>query len=432
MKKFGMTALHRTLSLLLAMLLCLLSFCSCAASGKTLMSIDGTTLSLNTYELLLSRMKGTLAYNGYEVESEDFWDYIWSTGGATYNDYFSAEILTAAKEMLVRLYLFEEVYDLTLPQSQIDEVDVYMQDILDNDFDGSKTAFNNAVSEFGVNMNMLRENYIIEEKLEYLASYISSRTADNAREEYFMEHYLCFRQILFPLYEYLYETDENGDTVYYKTGTNYIAYDKKNGKTMTMTDGSLRVDENGDVMYFNEDGSIAYDTKDGEAKGLDKDKDGYVDTQKLSADEIKNVTTNAENMRDSIEAGDFTVFEAFGEDYGDDDIWKSYPNGIFLSDEKGYSLQYLNELAIELSEAEVGDVILFESDNAFHLVMKYPLAAGAWNVEANADWFGTFDDEVVESIVAKLCEEYMDQIVVDESVLAKASDMKNIGANWNY
>ena len=74
MKKFGMTALHRTLSLLLAMLLCLLSFCSCAASGKTLMSIDGTTLSLNTYELLLSRMKGTLAYNGYEVESEDFWD----------------------------------------------------------------------------------------------------------------------------------------------------------------------------------------------------------------------------------------------------------------------------------------------------------------------------------------------------------------------
>ena len=432
MKKIGKNALCRALSLLLAAVLSLLSFCACAASGKTLMSLEGTTLSLNTYELLLSRMKGTLAYNGYEVESEDFWDYIWSTGGATYNDYFSAEILTAAKDMLVRLYLFEEVYDLTLPQSQIDEVDVFMQDILDNDFDGSKTAFNNAMSEFGVNMNMLRDNYIMEEKLEYLATYLSARTADSAREEYFSDHYLCFRQILFPLYEYLYETDENGDLIYYKTGTNFVAYDKKNGKTMEMTDGSLREDENGDIMYFNEDGSIAYDTKNGETKGLDKDKDGYVDTEKLSESEIKNVTTNAQNMRDAIESGDFTVFEAFGEEYGDDGTWDAYPNGIFLSDEKGYSLQYLNELAVELAKAQVGDVILFESDNAFHLVMKYPLPKGAWDVKANADWFSTFEDEVIESIIVKLCEEYVDQVVVDEDVLAKASDMKNIGTNWNY
>ena len=137
-------------------------------------------------------------------------------------------------------------------------------------------------------------------------------------------------------------------------------------------------------------------------------------------------------MRDAIESGDFTVFEAFGEEYGDDGTWDAYPNGIFLSDEKSYSLQYLNELATELADAQVGDVILFESDNAYHLVMKYPLGEGAWDVKANEDWFGTFEDEVVASIVVKLCEEHMDRIVVDEDVLAKASDMKSIGANWNY
>jgi hypothetical protein len=63
--------------------------------------------------------------------------------------------------MLLRLYLFEEVYDLTLPQSSIDEVDVYMADLLDNDFSSSKSAFNQEMAAYGINMDMLRENYLM-------------------------------------------------------------------------------------------------------------------------------------------------------------------------------------------------------------------------------------------------------------------------------
>ena len=423
----------RVICALLALLVCALPLCSCASSDSTLMKLGKTELTLNTYELLLSRMKGTLAYNGYEVDNAAFWDYIWSTDGATYEDYFNAEILAAAKDMLLRLYLFEEVYDLTLPQSYYDDVDVYMQDLLENDFNSSKNAFNKAMADYGINMEMLRENYIMEDKLEYLVDYLSARTADSAREEYYQEHYVRFRQILFPLYEYEYQLDENGDVVYHQVGKNTVAYDTKNGKTMKATDGTLRCDEDGNPIYFLEDGSIAYDTVNGEPAGVDADKDGYVDSKALSDAEITNIKENATKLQGLIEAGDFSTFEDYGAQYaGNDDVWSAYPDGIFLNSEQSYSLAYLQELADQLQVAKVGDVILYQSENAVHLVMKYDLTESAWGVEGNKDWFGTFEDEVIESVILSICGEYADQIVIDQSVLDKSRGIKEIAANWNY
>lgn len=416
-----------------SLIIVLSSLGGCSSDQKVLMRVGKTELTVNTYELLLSRMKGTLAYNGYDVDQAEFWDYIWSADGATYEDYFSSEILSAAKDMLLRLYLFDEVYHLTLPQSYLDDIDVYMADILENDFDNSKTKMNSELSKYGVNEKMLRENYIMEDKLDYLATYLSSMTADSAREEYYQNNYVCFRQILFPLYEYQYVTDENGDLVYYRQGTNYIAYDTKNGKTQQATDGTLRKDENGDTMYFWEDGSVAYDTENGDLMGLDADQDGYVDYVELSKEESENVTANAKKLQGLIENGDFSTFEAYGAEYaGDDGVWDAYPNGIFLNNEKSYSLDYLNELSSQLNEANVGDLILYRSDSAYHLVMKYSLEEQAWDDTANSDWFNDFEDELMETVIAALCQDYMNQIEIDEEALATVTGIKEIGANWNY
>ena len=134
-----------------------------------------------------------------------------------------------------------------------------------------------------------------------------------------------------------------------------------------------------------------------------------------------------------IEAGDFSTFEAYGAQYaGDDGVWDAYPDGIFLNSEREYSVAYLPELADQLQVAQVGDVILYESANALHLVMKYELTEGAWSEDANKDWFGTFEDEVIESVILSLCAEYADEIVIDQNALAKATGIKEIGANWNY
>jgi hypothetical protein len=289
------------------------------------------------------------------------------------------------------------------------------------------------MAAYGINMDMLRENYIMEEKIEYLSTYLSSHTADSAREEYCQEHYVRFRQILFPLYEYVYELDENGDIIYFKAGTNYICYDSKNGQTRTGTDGALRKDADGNVMYFNEDGSIAYDTANGIPLEVDKDGDGYYDYVAFSAEKQNEIKTTAEQMNKLIENGDFTTFEEYGAQLsGSDGIWESYPNGIYLNEQTSYPLAYLNEIAGALAGLEVGGTLLHRSDNAYHLIMKYEMPEGAYADKQNEDWFGSFENEVMNSIVDTLCEEYLSKVEVNEDVYAEAMDMKQVGTNINY
>ena len=270
----------RILAFILVLSMLLVGMIGCSSSGETLMKLGDQELSVNMYELLLSRMKGTLMYNGHPTDSADFWNTIISTQGSTYNDYFCLSIQDEAKKMLIKLYLFEEVYELTLPQSNYDAIDAYINDALEMIHDGSKTAFNEELSLYGINMDMLRENYIIEDKIDLLKKNILAQTGELAKDEYYRDNYVRFRQILLPLYEYIYETDENGDKIYYEQGSDRICYDI-NGVTKTGTDGKPIVDANGDTVYYTEEGRIAYNKKKGEIRGVDKDNDGYTDYNKL-------------------------------------------------------------------------------------------------------------------------------------------------------
>ena len=421
----------RWLSILICLAIVVLSLVSCASSQKTLMTLGDQTLTLNTYELLLSRMKGTLEYSGYPTDQDAFWEQIFSTQGATYDDFFCNSVQDAAKQMLVQQYLFEEVYSLTLPQARVDAVDQVMSDILELGFDGSRSSLNSYLSSFGINMDMLRENYIVEEKIGYLKEYLSSITSDAAREQYYDENYVCFRQILLPLYEYCYETDENGDVIYYRENSEKICYDTA-GKTHTATDGKLIVDKNGDTVYYTEDGRIAYDKETGIPHGLDEDEDGYVDYVALDQQEQADVAERAQKLSTLIQSGDFSTFEQYGKQYSEDGLWDSYPNGIFINLNKSYEINYLDDIQSALKDMQAGDTALISSENAYHLIMKYDLADAGYADEENSDWFSTFEDEVVNSILDAVCNEYLDQIVIDKKVLDQAKTMKTVGSNTEY
>lgn len=421
----------RLLCLLLCLLMLALPLASCASSGKVLMSLGEQEMTVHIYELLLSRMKGTLAYNDYPVDEDTFWEQIISTQGGTYDDYFCHTIQQEAKKMLAKLYLFHEVYDLTLPQKYYDEIDTFISDVIELDFDGSKADFNARLALYGVNVEMLRENYIMEDKLDYLSEYVASITGDAARAEYYNENYVCFRQILFPLYEYRYETDENDDVVYYYEGGNKICYDTT-AQTRIGTDGKPVVDANGDTVYFTEDGRVAYNTQKGVMRGLDEDNDGYVDYEKLD-DEAQQIVTDRVNILDElIEAGDFTTFEEYGDEWSTDEVWASYPNGIFINLNKSYEINYMDDVQGALKNMGIGDTAVVKSENAYHFIMKYELSAQGYANDENADWFATFDEEIVGAILDSMCEQYLDQIVLNEDVLADAKTMKTIGANVEY
>ncbi len=403
----------------------------CSSKGETLMKIGKQELSVNMYELLLSRMKGTLQYNGQPTESDAFWNTIISTQGATYNDYFCRSIQEEAKMMLIKLYLFEEVYGLELPESNYDTIDEYINDALEMLHEGSKTDFNKELSLYGVNIDMLRENYIMEDKIDMLKKHILTQTGDLAKDEYFRENYVRFRQILLPLYEYIYETDENGDKIYYNEGSDRICYDTT-GTVKTGTDGKPIVDTNGDTIYYTEDGRVAYNKKKGELRGVDKDKDGYTDYKMLDEEAAATVAKRANELKDIITEEDFTTFEEYGRMLSEPDLWEAYPNGIFVNKNKNYSVAYLDDIQKALADMAVGETALIKSENAYHFIMKYELTDHAYSNKENSDWFEEFNDEVVEDILNAMCKKYLDQVEVYGDVLAQAKTMKEIGANTEY
>ena len=72
----------RALALCLALIMLSLTVCSCG-SGKTMMSIGKQSLSINMYELMLSRYRGTMEYSYPEAAKSEFWDIVIDSTGTT-------------------------------------------------------------------------------------------------------------------------------------------------------------------------------------------------------------------------------------------------------------------------------------------------------------------------------------------------------------
>ena len=70
------TAIRRILSVILclALLMGAVAMTACSRKGTTLLELNGYTISTNQYQLLLSRVKASLYYAGYSVDSSTFWD----------------------------------------------------------------------------------------------------------------------------------------------------------------------------------------------------------------------------------------------------------------------------------------------------------------------------------------------------------------------
>ena len=107
MKKY----MGKAIAVLLAVMMLLLCFAGCSSKGETMMKLESETLSVNLFELYLSRMKGALASSysyGSKALTDSFWDTVMSTDGTTYNTYYTNQVLESAKTYLAALYAFEQ------------------------------------------------------------------------------------------------------------------------------------------------------------------------------------------------------------------------------------------------------------------------------------------------------------------------------------
>ena len=414
----------RALTLLLVLMLCVPILASCGNSkGKTMLSIGSATISVNEYELLLSRMKGTVARVYQDAVKSSFWDTTIGLDGTTYNDYFTAQVLDTAKTYAIALYLFDE-YDLSLPKSEIDAVDKEMDGLLNSsDGDGSKSQLNQLLSQYGMNYDMLREFYITEKKVNYLRTYLygagGSKIAAGVKEQYMQENYVCFKQIFLASYYYVYEKDAYGNTIYYDEDGKTYLYDTENGVTMTDDKGAIIKDKNGDEIFFDAEGKVLYDTENGKPMYI-SDKDGNYKTEDYSKEELEKIEANVELLKGQIENGDFEEFE---------DLMLEYSEDVEGIEEYGYA--YLTDISEALADMKVGETKLVESDYGYHLIMKYECPEGAYAEKDNAIWFSEFASSLIEYLFLQEADQYKDKIKLDEELLATV-DMKSAGINYYY
>ena len=423
-----------------ALLLLLSCATGCANKGETLMKIEDTEMSVNLFMLYLSRMKGMLCSSysfGEQATHDSFWDTVAKPDGTTYNDIYTAAVLDNAKTYLCALYEFEQ-RGLELPKATIDKIDEDIDKLIEDEANGSKTMMNSILADYGANIDVLREAFIVDAKIEYLKNEICGTNgeliSDAVRNDYYKKNYARYKQVLFYTYDYVYETDENGDDIYFKD-TKTIAYDKT-ANVKTDKKGNPVQDDNGDLIYvrIDENGKerIAYDKFNGSRKNLYES--GNKKVEHFTGEELQAVIKAAEEVYNKTQVDNFT--------YADFDelvsVNEEHPEGYYIKSGSDYSAIGMDEVAEAVFDMKVGEVRGVTSENGIHIVMRYDLEDEGYKLEHNYDFFISnktgrlvFLDDLKINIVGEYLQKHKNKIVIDEDKLVSL-DMKCVKENMYF
>ncbi len=437
-----MKHVFRPLASLLALLLLILPLAACGnRNRKTLLTLDrdGTkvSLSVNFYRFQLSRLKGSFVGYGYtnaggDASDDAFWSLQDKFDGGdklqTWDEYYRAQVLETCKIYLVGLWVFEK-NDLKLSETAKQNIQAELDDLVNDYGNGSKTKLNAVLAAYGVNYRMLKDVYETEAKLETAQDFLyganASGLGSTVKEEYLNAHYLRFKQIFFAKYDYEYITDGNGDVVYYDADGN-ILYNTKTGYPKTV---------NGKTVYYlsADSARIAYDYENGSPK-YKTDAKGDVIRRELTADEAANVLAESQAAYEQVRDGAESVFETV---LANENGTSEFSDGYYLLRGTDYAsvssdLAYLSEIEQKLDGMEIGAVDWLASDSGYHIIRRYAPTEGAYNMEVNEVWFSSFADGLMAELFLAECETYLPQIAVDESVLAAAPSLAKTEANLEF
>lgn len=425
----------KLLSLLLCCCLLAGALASCSGQGKAMMTLGDKSLSVNIYELLLSRMKGTLYTYGYTVTDDSFWKTIISTDGMTYDDYFCITIMEEASKYLIADYLFD-LNGLSVTEEQENQLDEAMNSLVKAA--GSATALNSDLKTYGVNRNMLRDLYLLEMKMAILKEHLyganGEKISKEIKEEHLRENYVAFSQIFLASYYYLIDLDEFGDEVYYTDEKHTaIAYDKVNGKTVINEFGREDADIFGDPIYYTEEGRVAYDKVNG-VIGYVTDDEGnklieYYDDKTLG-EMYEKAQAYAESCNGDLDK--FTeLAELYDESEGGSTVTYLYASTGYYGSQSE-SVAYLDEIAQGLLTMKVGETRAAQSDFGFHVFIKQETESEAYLKEDLKDTFADFTSNLVEQLFDEECAKHENKIVIDEKVAEDAPTMSSVAINILY
>ena len=483
MKKFSR-------SLLLLLLAAALLFCGCAARGKILIRAGKEKISFSVYQLYLSRMKGSLASAGESVNDAKYWATYLSTDNLTTAEYYQNQVFEGLKQIAAALLIYKEE-GLKLSKETEQEIEDWIDALIEDVGEGSKSQLNSVLSAYGANITTLRDAARIEAKIAQLKVHLYGENAelvsDAAKEEFYQANYYRGRQMLISATYHDHEKDADGNTVYYLLGedgnlSNKIAYDTENGTPDGTTDqngdavyrknGGIaydvengtpsedeKRDDRGDVIYYTEGGKIAYDQVNGTATD-ETDENGdtiyrrrvvaYLrDTAKASplyyyeekdGKQIeKTVSYTEEEMVKRYlvaqkiaadAANNPSLFAAFAEEYSDSLAFdeRYAPNGLYFAKDTTTADSLFSTFSAALFTLNVGEIALLTSDAGYYLLMRETLDAGAYAADANSVWFATFSTLLTEYMLQKRAEPYLEKLKINEKLKDNA-DITALAAN---
>lgn len=420
---------------LLLLSLCLL-FSGCAAHGKTMMKAGKTEISVNVFSLYLSRMKGDLGRAGLSVNDESFWASYVSTDNTTYAKYYTDQVLEGLRRIAAALILYEEE-GLSLSKDDKENIDAYIEQIIKDSGDGSKTKVNSLLAAYGANLTTLRDAAEIEAKIAQLKTYLygtnGSLISDTAKEEFYRATYYRGYQMLIANTYYDHDKDADNQTIYYVpndkgTPSAKIAYDAENGKPCGEKDA------NGDEIYTTDgsaDGIVAYDKVNGVAK-FKYDSKGEKIVKSYTESEMKLRLELANKIAEECK-GNEELFRKYADAYSDNsDFTENYaPNGMYFSSEAYTTDGIFSTFATELAKLEPGEIVLLESDSGYYLLQRTTPDTAAWQNETNKSWFSTFTELVIEYMLQERTKDYLEKVTVKEE-LSGSTDITKVEPNYYY
>lgn len=482
----------KILSVIALLLAAVLLLGSCASHGKTLLEAGDNEISVNVFQLYLSRMKYSLQLAGEDISKDEYWSTYINTDNVTQAQYYTDQVFQGLRQIAAALILYDEL-GLKLSGEDEDKVDDLLEQMIEEVGDGSKSRFNSVLAAYGANLTVLRDAYIIEAKMAQLKAHLygesGSLIASTAKEEFYDGLYYRGKQMLIGNTYHDHEKDAHGLTVYYKTDaegnlTNEIAYDTVNGtpmqeegKTVYREFGDVaydtkngkpsddrKRDDRGDLIYYLENGRIAYDTEKGMA--TDKtDENGdtvyrlwviaYDDKSEKASpkyfydskgnnkiayytdEEMEQRLLVAQKIAEDCSGSENgeALFDEYAKEYSDSlSFDKTFaPNGMYFATGSAMSDRLFGSMAVELSKIKDGELVVMESDAGYYLLMRCKLDDGAWSKEENKAWFESFNELLIEHMLQKRLTQdgYVDRVTVNEDI-KKSVDITMVAANAYY
>ncbi len=442
----------KLIAALAALLACVLLLSACASHGETLIKAGKEEISVNVFQLYLSRMKGALAEAGHAVSDADYWNSYISTDHTTTADYYTAQVLEGLKHIAAAMILYEE-YGLTLPDETVDEIDAWIDELIETDGEGSKATLNSILSAYGANITVLRDAALLEAKLSQLKEYLygagGSLIADTAIEEYYKATYYRGYQMQLANYYYDHEKDEDGVAVRYTDETyEKVAYISQS--IIAAMDETERVKyvtvaregdyaekfgkEYGDALTLYRDGDtelVAYDKDNGVIR-YSQDGSGNMITVEYTEAEMQARYERAKAIAEECVNNEAKFLQYAAEVSDNSSFNETYaPNGMYFALGTYSADTVFGSFSAVLAELEIGATRVLSSDSGYYILMRAELDTGAWKNDDNTRWFSTLRGLTLEYMLQQRTAPYIDRVTVDETLL-EAADITTVSSNIRY